>query len=61
MHTPHLGITLIYMHELAVIELDNWTLHVAQLVRALRHWNRRGAGSIPAGEPLVALFATAPG
>ena len=33
---------------------------VAQLVRAPQ-WNRRAAGSIPAREPIVALFATAPG
>ena len=35
-------------------------LSVAQLVRAL-HRNRRAAGSIPAGGPIVAFFATAPG
>ena len=33
---------------------------VAQLVRAL-HRNRRAAGSIPAREPIVAFFVTAPG
>ena len=35
-------------------------LSVAQLVGAL-HRNRRAAGSIPAREPIVVFFATAPG
>ena len=52
------GITLEYIHELAVRAqpMDS----VAQVGRAL-HWNHRAVGSIPARGPILAFFTTAPG
>ena len=60
-YTVHWHHLMVFMHELAVrVRQLASVAQTAQLVRVL-HRNRRAAGSIPAREPIVAFFATAPG